>query len=487
MQTMESIWSKSAAIREYPSLDGDMSTEAAVIGGGMCGILTAFQLQERGVKTIVLESSRVGSGQTKNTTAKITSQHNLIYDRLLREFGPEKARQYADANQYAIGEYRRIVERLGIECQFEERPAYLYSTLAEDVSRLKQEAAAARELGIGAEFTAKLPLPFLIAGAVKFNRQAQFHPLLFLRALAEHVTVFEHTAAKTVEGHRIRTERGTVTAEHIVFATHFPFINTPGHYFARMHQERSYVLALEHAGELEGMYLGIDPNGLSFRNSGEFLLCGGGGHRTGENRAGGKYEFLRTKAAEYFPNGCESTRWSAQDCMTLDGVPYIGQFAPSVPEWYVATGFGKWGMTGSMASSIILSDLISGATNPWAEVFSPRRFTPAASLGTFFSEGGQAVKGLSREFLAPPRGKIDLLPNGHGGIVEYDGRKVGVYKDERGEVFLVSPRCPHLGCQLEWNPDEKSWDCPCHGSRFDFLGRLLDNPAQEDLEEADHA
>lgn len=479
---MESIWSKTTDMPEYPSLSGDVTTEAAVIGGGLAGILTAYYLQQRGIKTIVLEADRIGSGQTKNTTAKITAQHNLIYHKLIQDFGEEKAKQYADANEQAIAGYRRIIAENRIDCDFEECPAYLYSTNQQGVLALEQETAAAQKLEIDAEFTQQSTLPFPIAGAVKFHGQAQFHPLKFLRAIAKDLTVFEQTKVKTVEDDRVLTVRGAVRAKHIVFATHFPFINLPGFYFARMHQERSYVLALEHAAQLDGMYLGVDVEGLSFRNIDNTLLLGGGGHRTGENSAGGKYDMLRKKAAIFYPENVETAHWSAQDCMPMDGVPYIGQFSSSTPNWHVATGFGKWGMTGSMVSAMLLSDQIAGRENLHAEVFSPQRFTPSASAKAFLTDSAQAVKGLSRQAFTLSKEDIEALPANHGGVVTCDGEKAGVYKDEHGEVFLVSTRCPHLGCQVEWNPDEKSWDCPCHGSRFDYKGKLIDNPAQEDLE-----
>ena len=336
MKNMESIWSRTARIREHPPLQGDLNVQVAVLGGGLAGILTAYRLREQGADVAVLEASRVGSGQTKGTTAKITSQHSLIYARLIRELGAEKARQYADANQRAIGEYRRLIEHLGIACQFEQRPAYLYSTLAEDAAALQEETRAARELGIDGAFTEATELPFPVAGAVRFDGQAQFHPLAFLSAVSAGLKIFEHTAAVTVDGNRISTDRGSVTAEKIVFATHFPFLNKPGYYFARMHQERSYVLALEHVPPLHGMYLGIGESGLSFRSWGDTLLLGGGGHRTGENRTGGSYDLLRRAAAEFFPGGTEAAHWSAQDCMPLDSVPYIGQYSSSTPDWYVA-------------------------------------------------------------------------------------------------------------------------------------------------------
>ena len=482
---MTSVWEQGVQIRERPRLTGDLEVEAAVIGGGLAGILTAYFLQKRNVKTIVLEGAQIGSGQTRHTTAKITSQHNLIYHRLIQEFGEERARQYAQANQQAIEAYRSLVRELDIQCALEDLPAYLYCREDAHEALLEQEADAARRLGIHAEMTRHTTLPFPVAGAMKFHNQAQFQPLQFLKAVGLGLTIYEGTRVLAVEDQRIVTEHGTVTAKHIIFATHFPFLNRPGYYFARMHQERSYVLALQQAPQLDGMYLGIDGDRLSFRNYGNYLLLGGSGHRTGENSAGGSYAALRARAAEYYRGSNESFHWSAQDCMTLDGVPYIGQFAASTPHWYVATGFGKWGMTGSMVSAMLLSEQITGTPHPCAEVFSPLRFTPTASMKTFLTDMGQAVKGIGRQVFTLPATAVQDLPRGHGGVVDCGGDKLGVYKDEQDRLHVVSTRCPHLGCQLEWNPDERSWDCPCHGSRFDYEGALLDNPAQTPLERPD--
>lgn len=479
-RNMESIWSETTQIPPRESLPGDLEAEAAVIGGGMAGILTALLLKERGVEAVVLEANRIGSGQTKNTTAKITSQHGLVYAKLTRTLGPEAARQYASANQRAVEEFRRIVRELKIDCGLEERPAYLYST--QDGDGLREEARAAQELGLPAEFTTETSLPFGVKGAVRLEGQAQFHPLRFLKAIAEQVQVYEDTKVLRASDGRAETNRGTVKARHIVFASHFPFVNMPGYYFLRMHQERSYVLALEGAGQVDGMYYGVDADGLSLRSWGDCLLLGGGGHRTGENSAGGRYQMLRQAAERYWPSGREAACWSAQDCIPADGAPYIGVFAPSEPHWYVATGFQKWGMTTAMVSAMLLSRLITGEEDPDGAVFSPRRLDLSASAQNLWQDAKQTVKGLSRQVFQPGRAEAEALPAGHGGVVELDGEKVGVYKREDGEVFAVSVRCPHLGCQLEWNPDEKSWDCPCHGSRFDYRGRLLDGPAQEGLE-----
>ncbi len=480
---MESIWSKTTRLNAFPGLTGDIKTEAVVIGGGMAGLLIAFFLQGCGVETVVLEAETIGSGQTRNTTAKLSSQHNLIYGRLISDFGTEKAAQYARANEEAIRAYRRIISERQIDCELEDFPSYLYSTNPLDIAALEKEARAAKHLGISAEFTVQTSLPFPIAGAVKFQNQAQFHPLKFIKVISDELKIFENSRAVHLEGNRIFTEGGSVTAKHIVFACHYPFVNFPGLYFARMHQERSYVLTLDGAQQLDGLYLGIDAEGLSFRNYRNLLLFGGGGHRTGENSLGGKYDLLRERAAEIYPQSRELTHWSAQDCVSLDGLPYIGHFSTSEPNWYVATGFAKWGMTSSMVAARLISDEITGRKNPDAEVFSPQRFNAAASVDTLLTDSGKAIKGLFKQTFALPEAEVIAIDKGEAGVIDCGGEKAGAYRDETGEVFAFSTRCPHLGCQLSFNPDEKSWDCPCHGSRFDCLGRLLDGPAQIGLEE----
>ena len=479
MNEHDSLWQRSVDIPRRERLSHDIRTDAAVIGAGMAGVLIADRLKQRGVKTVVLEASRIGSGQTAHTTAKIISQHGLIYHGLIERFGREKARQYADANQQALREYADMIRDRGIDCGFREAPAYLYSCV--DASPLQKEAEAAASLGIDARFTLDTELPFPIAGAVRFEGQAVFHPLQFMQAVSESLDIYEDTPVLSVDGHQLRTPDATVEADHVIFACHYPFINVPGWYFMRMHQERSYVLALDNAWQPDGAYYSADPAGLSFRAAEGSLLLGGENHRTGENSQGGRYEALRRQARTLFPDCREIACWSAQDCMTLDGLPYIGPFAASVPYWHVATGFGKWGMTTSMAAAMLIADAMAGRSPDWAEVFSPSRFELSVSAKNLATDTAQAFKGLAREIFMPPRALLNELPLGHGGIVEGHGQKAGVYKHDEGHCFVVDPRCPHLGCQLEWNPDEKSWDCPCHGSRFRYDGTLIDNPAQTNL------
>lgn len=438
---MKSIWSESCALPEREKLHGDYVTQAVVIGAGMAGLLTAFFLQKQGMQVMVLERGATACGVTANTTAKITSQHNLIYDRLIRQFGVELAAQYAWANQRAVKSYRELILDRKIECDFEAKPAYVYTL--RDEKRVEDEAVAAAKLGIEAEYVTAAPeLPFEIRAAVKFENQAQFHPLQFLKAISSGLNIYENTVVRDIRDDVVITETGRVTADHIIVATHFPIINVPGWYFARMHQERSYVIALENAAQVNGMYIDEGEHGYSLRNWQNLLLFGGSGHRTGKHPDAGSYEVLRRAAFALYPQSREVCRWSAQDCVTWDGIPYIGRYSSSARNLYVATGFQKWGMTSSMAAAEIITDMILGRENNCADIFSPRRFQASAAMKNMLADGAQSVAGLTAGLFAAP-----------------------------------SRRCAHLGCRLQWNPDEETWDCPCHGSRFTREGKPIDSPA----------
>ncbi len=483
---MESIWSKTCEIPKRLPLDSDIEADVAVIGGGMAGILTAYQLECAGVRTVVLEAGQIGGGQTRNTTAKITSQHGMFCHDFIEKKGRDAAGQYVRANQAAVEEYKRIVEEERIDCDLEEKDSYVYSR---DEKKLKDEAEAAAELRIEASFEPCIEIPVSCAGAVRFARQAQFHPLKFIRALAEKLTIYEDSPVKEVGEHTVKTPCGSVRAGKIVFATHYPFVNFPGMYFIRMHQERSYVLALEDTEPTNGMYIGDGKDTLSFRQFDRYLLFGGEGHRTGENKEGGKYEGgsyagLREAAGKLYPQSREAAFWSAQDCITADNVPFIGRYASDRPDWFVATGFQKWGMTSSMVSAMIIRDMICGTENPWAEVFSPSRFS-AEEIPQIMKDSGKAVKGLTKRFFHIPDETSARLAPGHGAVVETESGKAGVYKTEDQKIYKVDIVCPHLGCELVWNPDEKTWDCPCHGSRFDYKGNLIEGPAQEGITDSD--
>lgn len=476
---MESIWSRTVKMRERKSGKLPERAEAVVIGAGMAGILTALLLKERGINVIVLEAEYTGSGQTKGTTAKITAQHGLCYDRLLRELGMERARQYAEANMAAIEGFRRIIRQGRMECGFRECGAYLYS--GQETEALERELEAALRLGIRARLVKETELPFQVKAALQFSGQACFHPLKFLDRAAEELEIYEHTAVTAVNGSRVVTGRGCVEAEHVIFATHYPFINFPGVYFMKQHQERSYVIAYRNAPFLEGMYYGIDSGGLSLRWAEGCLLVGGEGHRTGEGGRGGQFACLSREAGKLFPGCREAARWAAQDCMPLDGVPYAGRYSRFEPNWYVETGFHKWGMTGAMAAAMTVSELIAEGRSPYEKVFSPMRGVGKAGLPNLLDESGHAVKGLWKGVFGKAGERLEEIPPGQGGIVELDGKVLGIYKAEDGASYVLKLRCPHLGCRLEWNREEKTWDCPCHGSRFRGDGTLIDNPAQTDM------
>ncbi len=431
--------------------------EVIVIGGGITGLLTAYFLQQAGKQVLVLEADEAASGQTGRTTAKITSQHGLFYDKLIKNVGEDVARLYAHAHEDAIGAYEKLVKEQKIDCDFKRLPAYLYSV--ENAEGLRREVKAAERLGLPAKFVHQVNLPFKTVGAVCFENQAQFHPLKFVEAIAKKLEIREHTPVRNVKGNEIFTDKGVFWAKKIIFATHYPIVDFPGLYFLRQHQERSYVLAVTDCPELDGMYYGADEGGLSLRSLGDVLLIGGGGHRTGKNKTGGAYEALRRAAERYFPGSREVGHWSAQDCVPHDGIPFIGQYFYGCRDWYVATGYQKWGMTSAMVAARLLTDMLTGVKNPYEAVFTPGRHHVKAAFPNLMKDVGESICGLTAGWIPGLGQKVE----------SGDGKSVKV------------PRCAHLGCKLTWNPDEESWDCPCHGSRYDKNGKLLDEPARRNL------
>ena len=429
---MESIW-MDCNLPRFEALNGDIKTDVLIIGGGMAGLLCAHELYSRGIDCVVAEAREIASGITKNTTAKITSQHGLIYEKLATKFGSDTAGLYLQANEQALSAYRKLCAN--IDCDFQEQANFIYSV--SDRDKLERELAALQAIGYPAEFADNLPLPFSTVGAVKFHKQAQFHPLKFLAAIAPKLRIYEHTNVRELVKTSAITDHGVITAEKIIVATHFPFLNKHGSFFLKLYQQRSYAIALEGAELPGGMYLDEKENGLSLRSHNGALILGGGGHRTGKE--GGNWQELERMASACYPRAAITHRWATQDCMSLDGMPYIGRYSPLTENLYVATGFNKWGMTTSMAAANILADLVQGKDNPYADIFSPARSMAHPQLG------------------------------------------INVLESTKNLLSLSTKRCPHLGCALKWNKQERSWDCPCHGSRFTADGKLIDNPATGNL------
>lgn len=432
---MLSVWTANSEFKSFPQLKEDIKTSVAIIGGGITGILCAYMLKQQGVDCVVLEADRVCKGVTQNTTAKITSQHGLIYDKLIKKFGIEKAQMYLQANENALNKYAELCK--DISCEFERKDNYVYSV--NNSKKVNDELHALVRLGHNPDFCTEIPVPIEIAGAVKFPNQAQFNPLQFLSFISKGLTIYENTKVIEIHGKKAITEKAKVTADYFIVTTHFPFMNKYGGYFIKLYQERSYVLALQGGPQIDGMYVDEAKKGMSFRNYKNYLLVGGGDHRTGKD--GGNYHELKAFSAIHYPEYPIKYHWATQDCMSLDSVPYIGRYSPKIPNVFVATGFNKWGMTSSMVSAELLMCMILNKKNEYEELFSPSRsiFTLQLPINIFESTVGLLTPSLKR--------------------------------------------CPHLGCALKWNSAEHTWDCPCHGSRFTEEGKLIENPATDDLKQ----
>lgn len=441
----DSIWSSSTKVQipQYEKLTKIKKADVTIVGGGLCGILCAYLLKDTGVKCLLLEGRRIGDGGVRDAMAQITSQHGLIYSRLLESSGKERAAMYLQANEVALDKYRELAEH--IDCDFEEKSSYVYSRT--DRKKIEKEVETANLLGMKAEFAETPKLPFDTVGAVRFPRQAQMNPLKFLDALMKEVDACENI--DIYEGMRVdEWVKGTTWSgihatipKNVICTSHFPFHNKAGKYNNKLYQKRAYILALENAGELDGMYADEAEGGLALRNYGDLLLMGGGTHRTGKKGCG--WEELRIEAASCYPDSVERAHWAVQDCVSLDGIPYIGSYSEETPNFYVATGFNGWGMTSAMAAALLLTDTIlhgqkkAGGTEkyPWGEVFYPER-----------------------KIVVP-----QYLTNVKENII--------------GRLTPGLKRCTHKGAALKWNPQEHTWDCPCHGSRFRDDGMRLNEPA----------
>ena len=429
----KSLWVETVTLPKFKSLERDENTDVLVIGGGMAGILCAKFLSDAGIDYILCESDRIGSGTTSRTTAVISAQHDTLYIDMIKKFGVKKAKMYLKSNLNAVSKYREICRN--IDCDFEDKPSYMYSRT--NANTLMDEVKAVNALGFQAKLVTSLPLPEKITTAVKYPDQAQFHPLKFISEISKNLNIREKTQIKKIDNTTAYTDKFKIKANKIIVASHFPIMNTHGLYFAKLYQMRSYVIALENAAQYDGTFVGNGEGDLYFRNYKNLLLVGGGDHRTGKN--GGGYNMLRSFAKRNFPEAKEKYAWATQDCMSLDGVPYIGRYSQSTENVFVISGFNEWGMTSSMVAAEILTDMIMGRKNKFAEVYDPSRSMLNSQL---FANIGVTLA----DFVIPS-----------------------------------TKRCPHLGCTLKWNPAEHSWDCPCHGSRFDDKGHLINNPATGDL------
>jgi glycine/D-amino acid oxidase-like deaminating enzyme/nitrite reductase/ring-hydroxylating ferredoxin subunit len=491
-----SPWLDGSAPEEHPPLGGDTRTEVAVVGGGIAGLTAALLLAEAGREVMLLEMDRVGRGATGYTTAKVTSQHGLLYDSLASKHGDDNARAYGEANEAALALVARWVEERGIDCAWRRRPAYAYVLSDSQAEQAAGEAETAARLGLPARLVHETPLPYPVAAAVRFDDQAEFDAYAYVAALAHELvaaggTIAERTRATGLdEGSpsKVETDRGRVTADHVIVATHFPYVDRTLA-FARASPQRSYSIAARIRDAIpEGMFISGEGPTRSLRGvpqqGGELLLVGGEGHKVGqESDTMERYHRLEQFAREHFEVESVEYRWSTQDPVPADGMPLVGPLTPLSKNSYMATGFAKWGMTNGTAAALVLADAVEGRENPWASAVDSNRLRPRAAAEKLVKEN----LNVGFHFVADRvtrRGSrsIEELAPGEGAIVSHDGDTLAGYRDEDGRLMAVSPTCTHLWCRVDWNQAERSWDCPCHGSRFAPDGTVIEGPAVTDLE-----
>ncbi|WP_433336546.1 FAD-dependent oxidoreductase [Spirillospora sp. CA-294931] len=472
--------------------------DVVVLGGGIAGLTTAFLLARAGRSVVVVEAARIAEGVSGHTTAKVTSQHNLIYADLVRRFGSERAALYGASQEAALAWIADRVDELDADCDFRRRPAHVYAEDPAYRDELEAEAEAAAGLGLPAEFVADPGLPFPVAGAVRFTGQAQFHPRRWLLALARElvdlggqiVEDVRATGLNLTGGPLVRTTAGSVRARDVVVATHYPIFDR-GAYFARLEPRRSLLMAAPADSEKVpgGMYISADT-GHSFRTTpgpdgGETLLLGGEGYHPGEKRdVESRFARLAGWGADRLGVGPYSHQWATQDNKPVDRLPYIGRYHPLARHLWVATGFGLWGMTNGTVAGLLLADLIKGEENPWAPLYDPGRLSVRQSAPGLVRLGARTglhyVADYARTLV--PGDRIAALGRGEATVTHVGRRPVAAYRDDQGGLSAVSAVCTHLGCLVAFNDAERTWDCPCHGSRFGLDGTVRHGPATRPLD-----
>ncbi|RFU62419.1 FAD-dependent oxidoreductase [Peribacillus glennii] len=499
-QYPEPYWRDFVAFPTFPKLDHDIETDVAIVGGGITGITTAYLLSKEGINVVLIDAGEILNGTTGHTTAKVTAQHDLIYDQLIKDIGEEKAKLYYEANHGAMEFVVNTVKELNINCDLTYEDAYVYAGTEEYVSKIQDELKAYQRLGIPGEYVETIPFPIPCKAALMMKKQVQFHPLKYLTGLIPEITnaggkIFEHTTATKIEDGEsptIHTRNGkTIICNYVISASHFPFNDEMGFYFARMHVERSYALGIKAKTDFPGgMYISADSPTRSLRytdmDGEKLIIVGGERHKTGQGISMFQhYEALQEFSEQVFGIKEILYRWSAQDLNTADKIPYIGQATKNHPNVFVATGYRKWGMTNGTAAANLLKDLILKKKNPYEELYSPSRFYAKPGMKNIVKDNIDVAKQLIQGKFSMVQKNPEDLGNDEAAIVKINGNKAGCYRDEDGKLHIVDSTCTHMGCEVEWNSGERTWDCPCHGSRFSINGEVLEGPAVEPLKKVD--
>ena len=505
LENHTSYWMVSAETPDHPPLTDDITVDVAVVGGGVAGLSIASELAHTGRSVALLEAGAIAAGVTGGTTAKVSVLHGAVYHRLADKLGAETAEAYATSQTLAMEHVATTTERLGVDCELERQPAFVYTENAGDVDMLRREADSARRAGLAATFTQDTGLPFPVAGAVRVEDQLIFHPRKYLRAvaqdlLAEGGLIFEHTRVTDLhEGtpNVLTTEAGDrVTAREVVVATHYPIFDR-ALMFSRLTPKREFAVAgaVPESADPRAMYVSTSKDTRSLRGApygdGRLLIATGSPFTPGDSRAPQHLAELKTWLTDRFPVDEVRFTWAAQDNMSGDQVPFIGPFHPGAKHVWVATGFNAWGMTSGVLAGLLLRDAIEGRPQPWAGIYDPRRLHPTLEAKTVVSSGARSVAGLAGNAGARMKAKLervlsgdDLAP-GQAGIVSDAEGEWATYVDEEGRRHAVSPTCTHLGCLVSFNGEEKAWECPCHGSRFGLDGAVLQGPATKPLKRRD--
>jgi glycine/D-amino acid oxidase-like deaminating enzyme/nitrite reductase/ring-hydroxylating ferredoxin subunit len=492
----EPYWRDSVDLPKFEPLRCNMEVDVVIVGGGITGVTAAYLLSNEGLKVALLEADKLLNGTTGHTTAKITAQHSLIYDELINHMGKYKARLYYESNMDALNFIRKTVQDHQIQCDFEEQDAYIYATTEEYANKLIQEFSAYQDLGIDGELLDKIPFDFQVKNALCMKNQAQFHPLKYLAHLLEEIVdhgglIFEDTTADHIifdgDHPTVVTRQGSrITGDKVLICSHFPFYDT-GFYFSKMYAERAYVIAAKTDKAYPGgMYISAETPTRSFRsvtiNNEPMVLIIGESHKAGQGKDTLEhYQALESFAQEVLGVKKIPYRWSTQDLTTLDKVAYVGEMSLGQENVLVATGYKKWGMTTGTAAALLLRDIVLKRDNRYTELYSPSRFYADPSLKTFFAQNLDVAAHLIKGKFEFPLKKAEDLDYGHGSVITFNGSRAGAYKDQQGDLYIVDTTCTHMGCEVEWNHGDLTWDCPCHGSRFSYTGDVLEGPAKKPL------
>ena len=495
---MSSYWLDSVKNKPiFNKLEENISTDVCVIGAGLFGLTCGYYLTQNGLNVSILDRNNIAEKVSGHTTAKITSQHNLIYKYLIDSVGLKQAKQYLDANQEAISNIKNIIQNENIDCDLETQDSYVYTTDETEIKKIHLENQAVNSLGFNSELVTDTPLPFKVKSAIKFPNQAQFNPIKYAYGLANKITnnsgkIYTNTLVYDIkqdgENFIVSTQNNTVKSKYVIIASHYPFINAPGYYFLKMYQSTSYIIGVDIGDNVfDGMFINTKSPIFSYRfanyNNKKILLVGGADHKTGSKiDLSNAYSILENEVKKFYPKCNVLYRWNTEDCITLDKIPYIGKFSNLMPNMYIGSGFNKWGMTSSNIAANIITNNILGKINNYEDVFKSTRFHPIKNneeLGNMIKESTNSI--LLNKFKVPEK-DLDSIKNDTGAVLEIDGEKLGIYKDKDGNIFSIKPICTHLGCLLSWNNIDKTWDCPCHGSRFDYTGKNIYNPAIKDLD-----